>query len=62
MSNMQSLKIGGRKWDLDANPDLLYQLLVSITNIEEHIKSLDKRLRNLEIKPNPSPYKITKKV
>lgn len=57
---MQSFKINGQRWDLEANPDLLYDILVSITNVEERLRSLDKRLRNLEKNPSKNKYKITK--
>ncbi len=59
---MQSLKINGQRWDLEANPDLLYEILISMTNLEERLRSLDKRLRNLEKNPSKNKYKIIKKV
>ncbi len=43
-------KINGQKVDLVATPDLLFQLLLNDTNIEERLHSLEKRLYNLEKK------------
>ena len=56
MSN--TLKINGQTWDLEASPDLLYDILVSLTNVEQHLNAIDIRLRNLEKKQ--SPYLINK--
>ena len=50
----------GQRLDLSANPDLLFQLLLTITNIEERMNSIDKRLYNLEKKQSSSPYLIRK--
>lgn len=47
---MLSLKVNGQNVDLNDYPDLLVQLLISITNLEECFKSLDKRLRQVERK------------
>ena len=58
----QIIKLNGQKLDLDANPDLLFHLLLGITNLEERLNSIDKRLYNLERKtPPPSAYLVTRK-
>ncbi len=55
---MLRLKVNGQSVDLNANPDLLMHLLVSITDLEERLASFDKRLRKLERKEQHSPYLI----
>lgn len=55
-----SVVYNGQKLDLSANPDLLFQLLLTITNIEERMNSIDKRLYNLEKKQSNSPYLVKK--
>ena len=52
--------INGQRLDLSANPDLLFQLLLTMTNIEERMNSIDKRLYNVEKKQNGHPYLINK--
>ena len=42
------VKLNGQKLDLDAQPDLLFNLLLKLTNVEERLNSHDKRLKNLE--------------
>ena len=51
----------GQKLDLSANPDLILQLLLTIIDVEEGMKSIDKRLYNLEKKEASSPYLIKKR-
>ena len=55
-----TLRVNGQKLDLSANPDLLLEFLVMLTNIEERMNSIDKRLYNLEKKQSNSPYLIRK--
>lgn len=55
-----SVVYNGQRLDLSANPDLLFQLLLSLTNLEERMSSLDKRLYNLEKKQNNNPYLVNK--
>ncbi len=50
-----SVVYNGQKLDLSANPDLLFQLLLTLTNVEERMNSIDKRLYNLEKKQSNSP-------
>lgn len=40
----------GQKLDLSANPDLLFQMMLTLTNLEERMDSFDKRLRNIQDK------------
>ncbi len=56
-----SVVYNGQKLDLSANPDLLFQLLLTLTNLEERMDSIDKRLYNLEKKQSSSPYLIKKR-
>lgn len=48
--------LNGQKLDLSANPDLLLEILLMLTNSEERMNSIDKRLYNLEKKQSSSPY------
>ena len=57
---MLSLKLNGQNVDLNDYPDLLMQVLVSITNLEERFNSFDKRLRNVERKLGHNPYLVKK--
>ena len=52
-----SVVLNGQKLDL-SDPDVLFQLLLSLTNVEERISSIDKRLYNLEKKQNKNPYLV----
>lgn len=45
-----SVVFNGQKLDLSANPDLLFHILITLTNLEEMISSIDKRVHNLEKK------------
>lgn len=56
-----SVVYNGQKLDLSANPDLLFQLLLTLTNVEERMNSIDKRLYNLETKQSSSPYLVKKR-
>lgn len=56
-----SVVYNGQKLDLSANPDLLFQLLLTLTNMEERMNSIDKRLYNLEKKQSSSPYLVKKR-
>ena len=51
--------LNGQKLDL-SDPDVLFQLLLSLTNVEERMSSIDKRLYNLEKKQNKNPYLVNK--
>ncbi len=55
-----TLLLNGQKLDLSANPDLLLEILLMLTNMEERMSSFDKRLYNLEKKQSSSPYLIKK--
>ncbi len=58
---MQSKVVfNGQKLDLSANPDLLFQIMLTLTNLEERISSIDKRLYNIEKQDKNSPYFISK--
>ncbi len=52
----------GQKLDLSANPDLLLEILLTLTNLEEGMNSIDKRLYNVEKKQSNSPYLVKKSV
>ena len=56
----QSVVYNGQKLDLSVNPDLLFELLLSLTNVEKRISSIDKRLYNLEKKQGNHPYLVNK--
>lgn len=55
-----SVVYNGQKLDLSVNGDLLFQLMLTLTNLEERMNSIDKRLYNLEKKQSNSPYLIKK--
>lgn len=57
---MLSLKVNGQSVDMNDFPDLLVQLMVSVTNLEERLHSYDKRLRNVERKLSHNPTLIKK--
>lgn len=58
---MLSLKINGQRVDLNDVPDLLMQLLVSVTNLEERFNLFDKRLKKLERTNHQAPYLVEKR-
>ena len=56
--------LNGQKLDLSANPDLLFEILLTLTNLEEGMNSIDKRLYNVEKKQknqSSSPYLVKKR-
>ena len=53
--------VNGQKLDLSANPDLLLEILLKLTNMEERMNSIDKRVYNMEKKQSNSPYLIKKR-
>ena len=55
-----TLLVNGQKLDLSANPDLLLEILLMLTNMEERMSSIDKRLYNVEKKQSSSPYLVKK--
>ncbi len=55
-----SVVLNGQKLDLSATPDLLFQVLLTLTNLEERMDSFDKRLYKLE-KNKITPYFVSKK-
>ena len=57
----QSIVYNGQKMDLSANPDLLFEILLMLTNIEGRMNSIDKRLYNMEKKQSNSPYLVNKR-
>ena len=57
----KTLVINGQKLDLDANPDLLLDILLMLTSSEERMNSIDKRLYNVEKKQSNSPYLVKKR-
>ena len=53
--------LNGQKLDLSANPELLLEILLMLTNMEERMNSIDKRLYNVEKKQSSSPYLVKKR-
>jgi hypothetical protein len=61
---MQVLKSGGLRHDLSGSPDLFFHILTSLTNLEERLNSLDRRLikiENREEEKKQESYHIKKK-
>lgn len=59
----QVVKINGQRLDLDTTSDVLFHLLLGITDLEERLNSIDKRLFNLEkqLSDRSSPFRIKKR-
>ena len=55
-----TMLVNGQKLDLSASPDLLLEILLMLTNMEERMNSIDKRLYIMEKKASYSPYLIRK--
>ncbi len=56
-----TLLLNGQKLDLSANPDLLLEIVLTLTNLEERMNSFDKRLYNLEKNKSINPYLVKKR-
>ena len=56
-----TMLLNGQRLDLSANPDLLLEIVLTLTNLEERMNSIDKRLYNLEKKQSNSPYLVKKR-
>ena len=56
-----TMLVNGQKLDLSVSPDLLLEFLVMLTNMEERMNSIDKRLYNLEKNKSINPYLIKKR-
>ncbi len=55
-----SVVYNGQKLDLSASPDLLLQIMLTLTNLEDKVSSIDKRLYNIEKGVKNNPYFISK--